>query len=141
MSVSEYCVRKVVTARPEETVRTAAQRMARHEVGALVITEDTKPVGIVTDRDLVLRVLAKGDDPQTVALRTVMTTSLVCVPETTALEEAAARMRTYHIRRLVVVNAAGELVGIFALDDMLELVGEYQETLVNLMHVACRHWK
>jgi CBS domain-containing protein len=141
MSVGEYCVHKVVTAHPEETVQTAAQHMVQREVGALVITEGTTPVGIVTDRDLVIRVLAAGDDPQTITLRTVMTPRLVCVSEATSLEEAVARMRTSHIRRLVVVNQAGELVGIFTLDDLLELVGEYQETLVGLMCVACKHWK
>jgi CBS domain-containing protein len=141
MSVGEYCVRKVVTAHPDETVQMAAQHMAQQEVGALVITEGPTPVGIVTDRDLVIRVLAPGNDPQCVTLHTVMTPCPVCVSESTALEEAVARMRTYHIRRLVVVNQAGELVDIFSLDDLLELVGEYQETLVGLMRVACRHWK
>lgn len=100
MSIGAYCVHKVVTAQPEDTAAAAAQCMAQHDVGALVLTEDEKSVGIVTDRDLVLRVLAKGDDPQNVALRMVMTTSLVCVTEDTSLEEAVARMRTSHIRRL-----------------------------------------
>jgi CBS domain-containing protein len=141
MSVREYCVRKVVTAHPEETVQTAARRIAQCEVGALVVTEGTTPVGIVTDRDLVIRVLAAGDDPQTITLRTVMTPHLVCVSEDASLEEAVALMRTSHIRRLVVVNQARELAGIFTLDDLLELVGEYQETLVRLMCVACKHWQ
>jgi CBS domain-containing protein len=83
--------------------------------------------------------VAQRDDPQTVTLSTVMTPCLVCIPETASLAEAAARMRTYHIRRLVVVNAAGALLGLLALDDLLERVGEYQETLVHPMRVACRH--
>lgn len=140
MSVGEYCVRQVVTAHPDETVQTAAQYMAQRQVGALVITEGTTPVGIVTDRDLVIRVLATGDDPRSMTLRTVMTPRPVCVSESTALEEAVARMRASHIRRLVVVNQAGEVAGIFSFDDLLELVGAYQETLVGLMSVACRHW-
>ena len=138
MSVGEYCVRKVVTAHPEETVQMAAQYMAQQEVGALVITEGTTPVGIVTDRDLVTRLLVTDDDAHIVTLSAVMTPHPVCVSEATSLEEAVARMRTYHIRRLVVVNEAGELVGIFSLDDLLELVGAYQETLVGCMRVACR---
>lgn len=141
MSVSAYCIHHVVTARPEETVRMAAQRMAQQEVGSLVVTAGKRPVGVVTDRDLVTRVLAKGDDPQAVALGTVMTTNLVCVAEDASLEEAVARMRTSHIRRLVVVNDAGELVGLFALDDLLALLGEYEAALTTLMRVACRHWQ
>jgi len=86
----------VVTACPEETVLTAAQRMAHQEVGALVIPENSTPGSIITDRDLVLRVMAQGHDPQTVTPRTVMTPSLVWIPETATLQEAGASMRTYH---------------------------------------------
>ena len=107
--------RKVVTAHPEETVQMAAQYMAQQEVGALVITEGTTPVGIVTDRDLVTRLLATDDDAHIVTLSAVMTSNPVCVSEATSLEDAVARMRTYHIRRLVVVNEAGELMAFLAL--------------------------
>ena len=141
MSVSAYCVRHVVTARPEETVCMAAQRMVQQDVGALVLMEGKRPVGMVTDRDLVTRVLATGNDPHTVALGTVMTTSLVCVSEDAALEEAVTRMCTAHIRRLVVVNDAGELVGLFALDDLLALLGEYEAAMTTLLRVACQHWQ
>lgn len=140
MSVGEYCVRQVVAAHPDEIVQTAAQYMAQRQVGAVVITEGTTPVGIVTDRDLVLQVLATGDDPRRVTLRTVMSPRPVCVSESTSLEEAVTRMRASHIRRLVVVHQAGEVAGMLSLDDLLELVGAYQETLVDLMRVACRRW-
>jgi CBS domain-containing protein len=161
MSIGAYCVHKVVTAQPEDTAVTAAQRMAQHDVEALVVTADQKPVGIVTDRDLLTQVLATGGDPQTITLRTVMTRSLLCVSEATSLEEAVALMRTsrrrwlvimsaagnlvglfteavalmrtYHIRRLVIVNEVGNLMGVVTPDDLLELVGEHRGTLASLM--------
>jgi CBS domain-containing protein len=112
--------------------------MAQHEVGALVVLEGKRPVGIVTDRDLVLRVLAKGHNAKTLTLQTVMTTNLVCVPEHMAQEEALAFMQGYQVRRLVVVNAARELVGIFTLDDMLELLGQEQHAIIGLMRSVHR---
>jgi CBS domain-containing protein len=126
----------VVTAQPEETIEAAAKRMKQYDVGALVIVEDKQPVGIVTDRDLVIRVLATERAPKELQVRAVMTRNLVCVPEHTPLEDAMNLMRGYQIRRLVVVNEARELVGIFTLDDMLELLGEEQQAIAGLLRAA-----
>jgi CBS domain-containing protein len=133
MSVGKICNRTVITARPDETVEAAAKRMKKYDVGALVVVEDNKPIGIITDRDLVLRVLAQECVPQEQDIRSKMTGSLVCVPEHTPLEEAMNLMRGYQIRRLVIVNDARELVGIFTLDDMLELLGEEQQAIAGLL--------
>jgi CBS domain-containing protein len=133
MSVGKVCARTVVTARPEESVTAVAKRMQQYNVGALVVVEDNKPVGIVTDRDLVVRVLAMEGTPSDLAVRTVMSNNLACVSEHTPLEDALNRMRGYQIRRLVVVNEARGLVGIFTLDDMLELLGEEQTAIAGLL--------
>jgi CBS domain-containing protein len=133
MSVGKICIRTVVTARPDETVDIAAKRMKQFDVGALVIVEENKPIGIITDRDLVLRVLAQDGVPKEKELRSVMSGSLVCVPEYMPLEDAMNLMRGYQIRRLIVVNDARELVGIFTLDDMLELMGEEQQAIAGLL--------
>jgi CBS domain-containing protein len=133
MSVGKVCVRTVVTARPEESVTAAAKRMRQYNVGTLVVVDRQHPVGILTDRDLVLRILAVEGEPETRTVRTVMSSNLICVPEQTPIEDALNLMRGYQIRRLVVVNASGELVGIFALDDMLELLGEEQTAIAGLL--------
>lgn len=133
MSVGKVCVRTVITARPQESAASVAKRMQQYEVGALVVMEGKQPVGIVTDRDLVLRVIAAGKEPHTTDVRSIMTGDLVCVPEQMPLEDAMNLMRGYQIRRLVVTNAAGELVGIFTLDDMLELLGEEQTAVAGLL--------
>jgi len=133
MTVGKICIRTVITARPEESARVAADRMQRYNVGALVIVANNQPIGILTDRDLVLRVMTRGNDPQRVDLASIMSSKLVCVQEQTPLEDAMNLLRGYQIRRLVVVNQANELVGIFTLDDMLELLGEEQQAIAALM--------
>jgi CBS domain-containing protein len=122
-----------VTARPEESVTAAAKHMRHYNVGTLVVVKEKQPVGIITDRDLVVRVLAAELAPQSLVVESVMSSNLVCVPEQTPIEDAMNLMRGYKIRRLVVVNEARELVGIFALDDMLELLGEEQAAIAGLL--------
>ncbi len=138
MTVGKACTRIVVTAQPEETVQAVAQRMAQYDVGTLIVVEAHKPVGIITDRDLVLRVMAKELRPQEATVRVAMTRNPVCVSEHTALEEAIALMRGYHVRRLIVVNEHKELIGVLALDDLLLLLGEEQHAVAGLMRAARR---
>lgn len=133
MSVGKVCIRTVVTARPEESAAAVAKRMQQYEVGALVVMQDERPIGIVTDRDLVLRVMAVGKEPNATDVRSIMTDKLVCAPEQMPLEDAMNLMRGYQIRRLVVTNTVGELAGIFTLDDMLELLGEEQTAIAGLL--------
>jgi CBS domain-containing protein len=137
MTVGKACTRSVVTAHPEETAQAVAQRMAQHDVGMLVVVEGNRPIGIITDRDLIIRVMAKALLAQEATVRVAMTRNPVCVSEHTALEEAIALMRGYHIRRLIVVNEKKELVGVLALDDLLLLLGEEQHALAGFMRVAC----
>jgi len=139
MTVGKACTRIVVTAHPEDTVQEVAKRMAQYEVGTLIVTEAHKPVGIITDRDLVLRVMAKELRPQETTVRAVMTGNPVCISEYTPLEEAIVLMRGYGVRRLIVVNAKKELVGILSLDDLLLLLGEEQQAVAGLMRTARSH--
>jgi CBS domain-containing protein len=123
-------VRKIlVTANPETTAHALAVLMRDQRVGAVVITEGDRPVGIVTDRDLVLRVVARQLDPLTVRAREVMSSDLVTVREGTSLAEATAQMRAHGIRRVPVVDARGRLVNILTLDDMVVVLGEEIENL------------
>jgi CBS domain-containing protein len=136
MTVGKACTRIVVTAHPGETVQSVAQRMAQDDVGTLIVVEAHKPVGIITDRDLVLRVMAKELRPQETPVSAAMTRDPVCITEHTALEEAIALMRGYHVRRLVVVNEHKELVGVLSLDDLLLKLSEEQRAIAGLMRAA-----
>ena len=129
MNVGSLCKRKVRTALPEDTMRDAAHRMARHSVGTLVVVDPRSdgrdPIGIVTDRDLVTRGIAADMDPDLTHVAMVMSVPVQVVRESRPVEEALDRMSRRGIRRLVVTDDDGKLAGIVALDDILEaLVGE-----------------
>ncbi len=125
MSVGRICVREVDLADADESVQVAAQRMHARKVGTLVVLDSEKrPTGILTDRDLTVRVLAEGRDPFHTRVGDVMTRSPKTVREETPIEEALALMRAGQFRRLPVVDAEGALVGLVSLDDILDLLAE-----------------
>jgi CBS domain-containing protein len=127
MKIKEICSRVVVVAAPETDLREAARLMRDHHVGALVVIEKrdgaTRPVGIVTDRDIVVAVVAdEGVRPESLALRDVMSGELALAQETDGVFEAVDRMQDSGTRRLPVVDAEGRLVGILSLDDVLRML-------------------
>jgi CBS domain-containing protein len=125
MSIGRICIREVDIAEPQESVQIAARRMHDRKVGALVVVNKARePVGVVTDRDLSVRVLAEGLDATQTPLVEVMTRPARSVPEATPIEEAVRLMRRGAFRRLPVVNDLGKLVGIVTLDDILDLITE-----------------
>lgn len=115
---ADLCVREVQVAPPETSVRSAAQRMGESAIGSLVVVDALRrPLGIVTDRDLVVRCLAKGKDPERTRLRDVMSGPPAWVRENAATDEAIDEMARLRVRRLPVVDDHDRLVGILALDD------------------------
>lgn len=125
MSIGRICQRLVDTADVEETVRVAAQRMAARGVGALVVLDDhRRPIGILTDRDIALRVAGEGLDAGAVTTGEMMTRDLHTVTEEAAIEDSLRLMRRYAVRRLPVVDDDGALVGVVTLDDVLSLLAE-----------------
>jgi CBS domain-containing protein len=122
--VRDICTKVVVTVSPEATVHEAAHRMWTRKVGALVVTGDTgKPVGILTDRDIVVRVVALGKDPAKVQVGSVLRRNLTVIREDQGILDATKILSRRGVRRLPVVDAKGKLVGIVALDDLLRLLG------------------
>jgi len=125
MSVGRICSRTTHLADSEESVRVAAERMRAKNVGTLlVIDADRKPIGILTDRDLAVRVVAPGLDARKVRVGEVMSAHPRWVSEETPVEDAVATMRSLAVRRLPVVDKDGRLAGIVSVDDVLELVTE-----------------
>ena len=141
MSVGRICIREVDTAEPEESVRTVARRMNDRNVGTLVVVDAAgRPTGIVTDRDLVVEVLARGRDPIQTTVGDVMTIGPRTVDESTPIELALTAMRAGPFRRLPVVDGAGKLVGLVSVDDVLSLLAEEMTeigTLVRREGPAC----
>lgn len=135
MSVGRICVREVDVIGEEESVQTAAGRMHSRKVGTLVVVDaDSRPVGIVTDRDLTVRVLARGLDGSQLPVSEVMTHCPETVYPETAIEDALRRMRGGAFRRVPVVDDDGRLVGLLSLDDILELLAEEFAEIGRLIH-------
>jgi len=123
MTVERLCSREVDLADPDESAQAAAQRMATRNVGTLVVVDsDRRPIGILTDRDLALTVVAMGRDARKVHVREVMTRGVATVTETTPIEMALELMRRRGVRRLPVVGEDKALVGILSVDDVLSLL-------------------
>lgn len=125
MSVGRICSRVVDLAEESEAVRAAGSRMAARNVGTLVIVDGAgRPAGILTDRDLALRVVGLGRDPNAVTVGEVMTRDPATVIEDAPIEQSLETMRRHGVRRLLVVRPDGRLAGILSLDDVLELLVE-----------------
>lgn len=126
MSVGKYCRRNPVTASPGDTVRDAAIRMDSLGVGSVVVVDESeRPVGMVTDRDLALRVLRGRLDAGATALSEVMHEGVVTVTEKASLPVAIRFMSREGVRRIPVVDAeSGRLTGILTCDDVLPLIAD-----------------
>jgi CBS domain-containing protein len=109
--------------------------MAEFDVGTLVVVDgqSEKPVGIVTDRDVTIRCLAAGHDPDQMHLREIMSSPVHSVDENTPTEEGISRMAGAGVRRIVVTGPNGVLMGLFSLDDALDLVVEEVTTIGRLL--------
>jgi len=125
MSVGRICQRDVDVIGPDDTVLVAAERMRQRTVGCLVVVDAGQvPVGIVTDRDLVLRVIAEDRDAGTTTVAQVMTKFPDVAHEDMGIETALGLMRRRSFRRLPVIDKAGRIFGLVTLDDILMLLAE-----------------
>jgi len=123
MSIGEFCNRSIVSASRETSVVEAASLMRQHHVGTVIIVDEVDgqpmPVGIVTDRDIVVEVVAAGLDPQQLKIGDLMIGQLVTIDEDAGYAETIREMSLRGIRRMPVVGKAGALVGIITADDIL----------------------
>ena len=122
--IRDVCTKPVVTVSLEATVHEAAPRMWTRKVGALVAVDDAeKPVGIVTDRDIVVKVVAAGKDPAKAQVGSIIRRSPAVIREEQGILDATRILSRRGVRRLPVVGRDGKLVGIVSLDDILMLLG------------------
>ena len=121
--IGEICTKPAVTVSAVALVRDAARLMRTTNVGALVVVDEGKPSGIVTDRDLALSVVAEGRDPESVRVREVMRKDPAVIDEGSGILDTLQMFRARGVRRLPVVNKTGILIGIITLDDLLILLG------------------
>ncbi len=122
MSIGNYCQVDPVTVKSAATVRAAAELMRQKNVGSVLVMERDHPVGILTDRDIALGVIADRLDAEKVKVKDLVNKSLITIPETASIGQAARIMRRNALRRLPVINTKGKLVGIVTSDDVLDLI-------------------
>jgi len=136
MRTAEVCSREVVYCERRASVVEIATLMRNHHVGDLIVAEsrDGKlvPVGIVTDRDLVVKVLAEGVAPEALTAGDLMMRHLVTAEASESVYEAIGRMRAEGIRRLPVLGADGALVGVLSADDVTEFLAEELGALARI---------
>ena len=139
MRVGEVCNREVVVISREATLLEAAKLMRSQHVGTVVVADEQNgnpiPVGILTDRDMVIALIAEEVPLNAVSVGDVMSAELIIARESDGLFETVEHMRDRGVRRLPVVAENGSLVGILAVDDVLDLLAEQLTALVKL--VAC----
>jgi len=134
MKTGEACNRTVIVVGRDTPLGEAAKLMREHHVGSLVVVEDTdgrKPVGIVTDRDMVVEVLAAGLDYHTLTVAEIMGARLMTAREDDDCLDTLKVMRSGGLRRIPVVTAKGALAGIVTSDDLLEIVAEELDDIVR----------
>ncbi len=137
MPVGEICNRDVIILQREATILDAAKLMRQHHVGDVLVVEERGgarvPVGIVTDRDLVVEIMATELDQAVITVGDIMVQELVTVKKSTGIFETIQYMRSKAVRRLPIVDENGVLVGILALDDLLELLAEELLAIAKLV--------
>ena len=118
MKIKDVMTKSVETVRPDQTLQEAASRMKSLDVGPMPVTENERVVGILTDRDIVVRAAAEGRDVRTTKVREAMTPDVVCCSEDDDVKSAAQTMKDRQIRRLVVVDGQKRVAGIVSLGDI-----------------------
>ena len=132
MPVEHLARSDVVTASTDESVRDLAATMDDEGVGSVVITDGSEPVGIVTDRDLAMRIIGEGESPDDHAAEDVMTEGIQTIERDGGFYEATEMMSEHGIRRLPVVDD-GELTGIITSDDLNELLADEHQQLADVI--------
>lgn len=124
MQLNSFCMLDVECCSPRTTVQEAAQVMRRKHTGDLVVVDDDErrpsPLGIITDRDIVVEVLGRGLDPAVTTVGSLIRTPVVVAEGSEDSTQVLERMRTHGVRRIPVVGAGGKLIGIVTVDDILK---------------------
>lgn len=137
MSVGELCNREVIVIGADESPREAARLMRNYHVGDLVVVREDpdgrRPIGIVTDRDITLELTAEDVETEKVTVGDIMSRDLLVIEEDEDLLDASRRMANRGVRRAPVVDRQQRLVGLLAVDDILEILAEQIGDLSRLV--------
>ena len=135
MQVKEVMSRNVVTCTKEESVLDITKRLLKYNIGMLVVVEDNIskiPIGVVTDRDVLNRVVLKGLDPKKTKVGDILTENIISIGMKEHLATAVDKMKKNKVKRLVVLDEAGSLVGIISNSDIIKQFLEIRQQLLDL---------
>lgn len=145
MPISDICNTKVVSVEKDDSILKVARLMRERHVGCVVVTQPAKgkriPTGIITDRDLVLEVMAAEADPNQLSAGDIVVHSPIVAEENDGIRETLHRMRSHGIRRVPVIDGNGFLAGIVSADDMIEFFAKEFKDLAKMIAIEQRHEK
>jgi CBS domain-containing protein len=136
--LGKICIKPVVTASAQMTVEQAARAMRDKNVGALVVVNAGRPIGMLTDRDIAVEVVARGVDPDTARVGDVMHKKPATIREDLGILDAVKAFARTGVRRLPVVTRGGALVGVIAVDDLIMLLGNEMGHLAGALTAGLR---
>ena len=132
LKVIDMAVHKVAVITPEKSIRERARQMRVEHVGSLVVVDqDGKPIGMLTDRDITIEGVARGVDVDQTTVRDLMTAPVVTATESEGMVTALARMREFGIRRLPIIDSEGKLVGVVTNSNLIKELSELLDGLVR----------
>ncbi|MEM1985671.1 MAG: CBS domain-containing protein [Nitrososphaeria archaeon] len=134
LTVRQVMNSPVITGKPNETVRDIAKKMTANEVGSIVIVENGKPVGMVTDGDIIDRVISKGLNPDEVKAKDIMSTPILTVDSEATIVDAAKYMRKNRVKR-VGVTYKGRIEGILSIWDIISITPEIVEIFSEKLNI------
>ena len=144
LNAGDICTRIVTISYPSMAVNEAARLMRDHHVGSLVVVEELSPaervvVGILTDRDIAMAVVAADRDPHGMRVGDVMSKDVLTAREPDSILDLLAAMRRKGVRRIPVTDPRGLLIGVVALDDVLEVVAQEMQAVATAVGASQKH--
>jgi CBS domain-containing protein len=133
MTVYTICQTNVVSVKPDATVQFVAQLMEEKNIGCVVVTENHKPVGIITDRDIALRAASLCGEPETALIESIMTQDIRTIRKDTGIFDAIQEMKSTGVRRMPIVDGSGRLVGLLTVDDLIRLLAREMADIARII--------
>ena len=133
MTVYACCQTNVVSVKPDATVQFVAGLMKEKNIGCVVVTDNHRPVGIVTDRDIALRSGTLCDQPDMILIESVMTRDIMTIRKDAGIFDAIQEMKTLGVRRMPIVDSGGRLVGLLTVDDLIRLLAREMADIARII--------
>lgn len=137
MKLEDVCIFDVASCTPEISLTEAARLMRKHHSGDLIVVdnadEDREPVGVITDRDIVIEAVAQGKNPDQTKVRDIMSKRVVVASASEDLSAAIDRMRTHGVRRIPVLDDERRVIGVVSLDDVMRLHAEQAAAILEVV--------